>query len=165
MKFTSVVLIALFATAFPAQLPAAEETTPTIPAPSDAVPAGWGTDYAKARQTAKEKNLPILIFFTGSDWCPPCKMLDKNVVSKKEFTEYLAKNVIPLYADYPRQREQSDAQKRHNAMLASQFKIEAFPTMVLLNPPNFRPVRLNFNAGNATVKTMIKEIDAKKKTK
>ena len=29
---------------------------------------GWMTDFEKAKAVAKEKNIPILIDFSGSDW-------------------------------------------------------------------------------------------------
>jgi len=38
----------------------------------------WQTDFDLAKKQAKEENKPILMLFTGSDWCPPCKMLKKR---------------------------------------------------------------------------------------
>ena len=35
----------------------------------------WLTDIEEAKEESAISNKPILIYFTGSDWCPPCKML------------------------------------------------------------------------------------------
>jgi len=35
----------------------------------------WLTDLEEAKKESATSNKPILIYFTGSDWCPPCKML------------------------------------------------------------------------------------------
>ena len=35
----------------------------------------WVENYKVAIKTAEIKNKPLLIFFTGSDWCMPCKKL------------------------------------------------------------------------------------------
>ena len=32
----------------------------------------WQNDMTQAAELAKKEKKPILILFTGSDWCPPC---------------------------------------------------------------------------------------------
>ncbi|SVD37720.1 uncharacterized protein METZ01_LOCUS390574, partial [marine metagenome] len=34
---------------------------------------GWLVDFAKAKAQSAKEGKPILMEFTGSDWCPPCK--------------------------------------------------------------------------------------------
>ena len=48
----------------------------------------WLTDFNQAKEEAAEKKLPILIDFTGSDWCSWCIKLDQEVFSQNEFKEY-----------------------------------------------------------------------------
>ena len=43
---------------------------------------GWLVDFEKAKAQAAKEGKPILMEFTGSDWCPPCKALHKNVLVK-----------------------------------------------------------------------------------
>ena len=45
----------------------------------------WLTDYKKATAQAEEEDKPILVDFTGSDWCGWCIRLDKEVFSKDAF--------------------------------------------------------------------------------
>lgn len=93
----------------------------------------WLTDLAKAKQKAKAENKLILLDFTGSDWCPPCKALHKNVFSSKEFTDYAKKNLVLVEVDFPRSKSQSAELKKANKMLATQFDIKAYPTIVILD--------------------------------
>ena len=47
--------------------------------PVQAGGAGWTTSYDEAVKTAGEKDLFILVDFTGSDWCGWCKRLKAEV--------------------------------------------------------------------------------------
>ncbi|MGB1930549.1 MAG: thioredoxin family protein, partial [Mariniblastus sp.] len=42
---------------------------------------GFTEDAAKAIQQAQAENKDVIFLFTGSDWCPPCKKLEKEVLS------------------------------------------------------------------------------------
>ncbi len=92
----------------------------------------WMTDVPKAIEKAKTENKLVLLDFTGSDWCPPCKALHKNVLTSSEFESYAAKNLILVEVDFPRQKEQTDDLKKANKALAKKYKIEGYPTVILL---------------------------------
>lgn len=105
----------------------------------------WITDFAKAKTLASEKNIPILVDFTGSDWCGWCMKLDKEVFSKTEFQEYAKENLILLKVDFPR-KKLPEPQASANGELATKFKIEGYPTIVLgdaegkeLNRTGYKP--------------------------
>src|SRR5678815_4008777 len=84
----------------------------------------WLTDLAKAKEKAKTENKMVLLDFTGSDWCPPCKALHKNVFSSSEFVDYAKKNLVLVEVDFPISKKQSDELKKANAELEKQFKVE-----------------------------------------
>src|SRR6478609_12056667 len=48
----------------------------------------WLTDFSTAQAQARAQDKPLLINFTGSDWCPPCIMLHRQVFSQPAFAEY-----------------------------------------------------------------------------
>ena len=74
------------------------------------------------------------MFFTGSDWCGPCKMLHADLFDNEEFIKYANKNLILYKADFPRKESNiTDAQKLKNNELKSKFNIAGFPTVILLN--------------------------------
>ena len=94
---------------------------------------GWMTDFAAAQKLAKETKKPMLVDFTGSDWCPWCIRLDKEVFAQKAFQDYAAGTLILVKIDFPRGIQQSDAIKKQNQELAEKYGIRGFPTVLLMN--------------------------------
>ena len=94
--------------------------------------ATWLTDLPAAQAQAKGEKKPVLINFTGSDWCPACMDLKKNILSAKSFETYAEANLVLVEIDFPRRKAQSAALKNVNAALAQSFQIQYFPTLMLL---------------------------------
>jgi thioredoxin-related protein len=91
---------------------------------------GWSADLDKALEKAKAEKKFVLVEFTGSDWCPPCIAMRKNVFSKKEFVTAASKKFILVELDFPKgDKELSEK----NQPLAEKFQIEGFPTVILLD--------------------------------
>lgn len=91
---------------------------------------GWSPDLEKALEQAKKEKKPVLVEFTGSDWCPPCIAMRKSVFSKKEFVDSVSKKFILVELDFPKGDEEL---KKKNEPYAEKYKIEGFPTVILLN--------------------------------
>jgi len=96
---------------------------------------GWLLDYPTALNAAKEQNKHVLLLFTGSDWCRPCKWLESDVFNSDQFKSYAKDNLVLVKADFPRRRgnELSPEQTRKNRELSNQFGIRSFPTVYLLD--------------------------------
>ncbi len=95
--------------------------------------AGWLDDFEAAKAQAKAENKPILINFTGSDWCGWCIKLHKEVFSKKEFMDYAKDNLVLMEADFPNKKKLPSKVKKQNKKLEKEFKIEGYPTLFLLD--------------------------------
>ena len=95
---------------------------------------GWMTDLKKAKKLAAKKNLPILINFSGSDWCKWCVKLDEEVFEKEEFKAYAKDNLVLFLADYPQKKKQSRKVRRQNNALREKYGVRGFPTLLLLDP-------------------------------
>ena len=93
----------------------------------------WLSDHQAAMEKAKEKERPVLLNFTGSDWCPPCIQMERTVFQTPEFAEGVRDDWVLLELDFPRGIEQPETLQRQNQTLAEQFGIQGFPTFVLLN--------------------------------
>ncbi|WP_430906935.1 thioredoxin family protein [Maribacter sp. 2-571] len=95
----------------------------------------WGLDFDTAISDAKKDSKNILVYFTGSDWCPPCKMLKKDLFDTAEF-ENVAKDYELLYVDIPRNKDLlSDTQWKHNQEVLGKYnKKGSFPLIMILNP-------------------------------
>jgi protein disulfide-isomerase len=94
----------------------------------------WQTDFAAAKSAATQQKKYILLDFTGSDWCPYCIQMDKEVFAKPAFSSFAGQKLILVKLDFPRRTSQSAAEKSQNQQLAKQYGIEGFPTYVLLDP-------------------------------
>lgn len=104
---------------------------------SMAAESGWLTDYEAAKKQAKEQNKPILINFTGTDWCGWCIKIEKEIFSKDEFKAYAKENLILMEVDFPEKKEnkakQTEEVKAQNKKLDKEFKIEGYPTIFLID--------------------------------
>ncbi len=95
--------------------------------------AEWLTDLPKALEKAKAEKKLVMMDFTGSDWCPPCKALHSTVLTSKTFEDYADKNLVLVLVDFPNKTEQSKELQKANEALKEEFKIEGFPTVILLD--------------------------------
>ncbi|HSN47555.1 MAG TPA: thioredoxin family protein [Flavobacterium sp.] len=91
----------------------------------------WETDINKAIKVSNKTKKPMLLFFTGSDWCGWCIRLQKEVLKTPEFAKLAKENVVLVELDYPRRTPQSDAIKAQNAGLQQAFGIQGYPTIWL----------------------------------
>jgi thioredoxin-related protein len=89
----------------------------------------WETDINKAIKVSNNTKKPMLLFFTGSDWCGWCIRLQKEVLKTPEFAKWAKANVVLVELDFPRRTPQSDAIKNQNNGLQQTFGIQGFPTV------------------------------------
>lgn len=94
----------------------------------------WLEDLPKALAQAKAEKKQVLVNFTGSDWCGFCIRLKKEVFDTREFAEYAQKHLVLVELDFPNRKEQSEERKKANRKLQQQYKVEGFPTLILLSP-------------------------------
>lgn len=94
----------------------------------------WLTDFDEAKAISINENKPILIYFTGSDWCSPCKMLKKDFFSTPEF-ETRASKMVLLMVDMPRRSDIiTPEQKEKNINLVRIYNSSGgYPNLVALN--------------------------------
>ena len=59
------------------------------------------TDWNHAKELAERENKKILIILTGSEWCAPCKKMDKNVMANAAFKKYAEEYLILFLIDLP----------------------------------------------------------------
>jgi len=94
----------------------------------------WMVDYEQAMEKANAENKNVLLYFTGSDWCPPCMAMEKQTFSKPEFNQYAEANLVLLAVDFPEYKPLPEALLRHNLELAKKFEFQGiFPTFILAN--------------------------------
>jgi protein disulfide-isomerase len=105
----------------------------------------WWQDEKQAFKLAKEQDKPLLMLFTGSDWCVGCRLMKRDIFDNPEFKAYASNELILLKVDFPRQVELGEAVKEQNDALKNRWKIEEFPTILLLNAKGKLIERLSYS--------------------
>jgi len=103
----------------------------------------WHTDLNKAITIAQKEKKPIMLFFTGSDWCGWCKKLQSEVFKKPEFVEWAKANVVLVDVDFPSVNNQSQEIKNQNNLLQQQFGVKGYPTCWFVKPVKTKEGKYN----------------------
>lgn len=128
----------------PAEMPAAAETPAEAPAPAPAptypaaiagaVPGEWTMDLEAAKALAAETGLPLLLNFTGSDWCGWCRLMDKQVFSQEAWKTYAKEHFVLVWLDFPQNKALvPEVFAERNRQLMQEFEVGGFPTFILLD--------------------------------
>jgi len=92
--------------------------------------AGENDAFNEARKTQR----PVLLIFSGSDWCLPCIRIKKTILSDTAFKHFAVENLILLTADFPQKEKQSPDLIAANEKLAEEFNPGGlFPLLLLIN--------------------------------
>ena len=116
-------------------------------------PDGWFQSYEQAVVAAQASGKPILVDFTGSDWCGWCIRLDQEVFAQPEFREWAQNRVILLKVDLPRQTPQPPALKQQNENLRDKYQIDSYPTILFVDPQGNKIGRTGYEQGGPQVWT------------
>lgn len=116
------------------ELVAAEVVEFTQPEPAGSAKVQWYQNYPDAVVAAKKANKPLLLLFTGTDWCVWCKKLDQEVLSTPEFAQNAAGSFIFVELDFPADTSKKQEFAQQNQELKRKFGITGFPTVVILDP-------------------------------
>lgn len=93
----------------------------------------WLTNYEQALDEAKKTSKPIILFFTGSDWCTWCNKLDKEVFESHEFADDAGNQYIFLKLDFPLYSALTPQLSGQNKQLQKKYDVRSFPTLVILD--------------------------------
>ncbi len=115
--------------------------------PLRAADSAWLTSLPKALEKARADHKLVLMDFTGSDWCPWCIKLNQEVFSKPEFTAFAKKSLVLLEVDFPRRTPQAAALKEANQALLEKYKVQGFPTVLVLNSKGDKVGELGYEPG------------------
>jgi thiol-disulfide isomerase/thioredoxin len=97
----------------------------------------------KAISISQKEKKPIMLFFTGSDWCGWCIRLQKEVFKTPEFIEWAKANVVLVDVDFPRNNQQTQATKDQNNLLQQQFSVRGYPTVCFVKPEKTKDGKYN----------------------
>ena len=111
-----------------------QEFKDSVQLEKDLLKLNWETTYTNALKRSKNENKPVLIYFTGSDWCGPCIKLDKELFHTDKFKKISNEFLILLEVDSPRRKDLLSQEKiSENIYLKNKYKINSFPTLLFVN--------------------------------
>jgi rhodanese-related sulfurtransferase len=98
----------------------------------------WFTDLPKAQARAKAEGKSVLLFFHGSDWCPTCLEMQRQVFDSPQFAQFARQALVLVDVDFPEKHQQDEPFRQSGLALKARFNLsrepgEGFPTIVLLN--------------------------------
>ncbi len=93
----------------------------------------WHSNVEKAIEIAKTESKPILLQFSGSDWCKYCILLNNEVLFTKEFADYAKDNLILVNLDNLRKSPQAAEVVNYNRAQMKKYGITGYPTVLLMD--------------------------------
>ena len=112
----------------------AEPTTPGVRDDGEIVSAvSWfhgSLEQALAEAKAQDK---LVLMDVGAYWCPPCHQLDEEVFVRPEVGEPLAAGYVAMHVD---------AEKGEGPELVERYHVQAFPTILVLEPSGLEKGRI-----------------------
>jgi len=115
--------------------------------------------FEAAKKQSVDENKLLIIYFTGSTWCPPCKFLDSQILHTEKFAKFANENLVIAVIDFldfttPASKKFFNNHKK----LAEQFRIDSFPTMIFINPKTNKVERMEGLTRNMSVESFINDI-------
>ncbi len=107
----------------------------------------WLTDFEEGQKVAAETNKPLLVNFTGSDWCHWCIQLKGEVFDEESFTA-VEEDYVLVELDFPKDEKIiSPEQRGKNEALAHRLEVRGFPTVILFEPKGRPFARTGYHKG------------------
>ena len=106
----------------------------------------WHTDMNKAMKISKKEKKPLMLFFTGSDWCGWCIKLQKEVFFTPKFEKWAKDNVVLVELDFPRRKKLPEELKQQNASLQQTFQVRGYPTVYFVMAEKNADGNVNLNS-------------------
>jgi len=93
----------------------------------------WQPSMEQAIVAARRDNKDMLLLFTGSDWCPPCKKLEEEILGTGDFVAGTRGEWILVKFDFLRNQPMLPALEAQNEEWSEKLGVTAFPTLVLVD--------------------------------
>lgn len=93
----------------------------------------WITSYEDAVNQSKASSKPIILFFTGSDWCGWCHKLEGEALDTADFAQAAGDKFIFVKLDFPMNSQLPANVTAQNKQLQKKYDVRGFPSIVILD--------------------------------
>lgn len=107
----------------------------------------WRTNFARAKRDAEREGKPMVLFFTGSDWCGWCKKLDREVFADESFVDRAGEKFVFMKVDFPMHSDLSEGMRSQNERLKAQYNIDGYPTIIILDENQQKVIEAGYQPG------------------
>ena len=107
----------------------------------------WTTNFQEGANLAKSTSKPMLVLFTGSDWCSWCIKLENEILNRPEFAEMVRNKFIFVKLDFPLNTKVPQDIAEKNKKLQVTYNVTGFPTVLILDPNQRVISSLGYKAG------------------
>ena len=105
------------------------------------------TNFPRSAALAKSTNRPLLLAFIGTDWSISSVKLDREVFDQAELADDSKYNFLLCKLHFYQTQERSPEIIRQNDELATKYKVQEFPTVVVLSADGREIGRLGYVPG------------------
>jgi thioredoxin-related protein len=96
----------------------------------------WNNNLKNSIEISNKTKKPLLLFFTGSEWCGWCIRLQTEVFKTPEFKKWANENVVLVELDFPRRTVLAPEITEQNNQLQQFFAVQGYPTVWFVNASN-----------------------------
>lgn len=89
--------------------------------------------WDEAKKIATEKNINILIEFTGSTWCKPCIKMEKEVINSKEFEDFYKDKFLMFVLDLEMPINMNSQNYLYFNKFKQKYSVHIYPTYILVD--------------------------------
>lgn len=99
-------------------------------------------DISKATQLAQLYNKPLIMTFTGNNWCQLSQKVTSNLLYSQEFADALGNSFIFAHLDFPKMSATPDERYEE---VRQHYHITSFPTLVMVQPNGKEITRFSYS--------------------
>jgi len=98
-----------------------------------AIKLNWFNTLEEGLEQSKNTGRPVMVYFTGSDWCTWCIGMSELCINNQCFVEYAEKNLILVKIDFLKYVKMTDERKKYCYDTFYDFGLTGLPTVLLLD--------------------------------
>jgi serine/threonine-protein kinase len=112
----------------------------------------WLTELSEAKRRAAAQGKDLFIYFSGSDWCPWCRLFKTTVLDKPAFARYAPRHFVTVQLDDPRGTAQPPNSAVRQA-LERKWLVDGVPVVVLADARGRAYARIDNSASDESRRT------------